>query len=286
LANSGNQRPTRSEEREAARQKARQLRDQNRRKDLRSKLALQVGVVSLALVILGGVGWAIVQAQRDASEQPVVGAVPENMTFNDGIKIGIGLQAFTFDKTPTPESADPIPAIQIYIDYQCPICQAFDVPNSAMLRSWVDTGAATLELHPISFLDRASLNEYSSRATNAAVCVANYEPDAFFDYHALLMENQPAESTEGMNDQELIALAETAGVSSGEFTSCVENKSFGDWIAESTQKALTEPIPDTTIQVTGTPTILVNGKQYTWNTAEELMSPDRFAAFVQSASAE
>ncbi len=286
MANSGNQRPTRSEEREAARQKARQLRDQNRRKDLRSKLALQVGVVSLALVILGGVGWAIVQAQRDASEQPVVGAVPENMTFNDGIKIGIGLQAFTFDKTPTPESADPIPAIQIYIDYQCPICQAFDVPNSAMLRSWVDTGAATLELHPISFLDRASLNEYSSRATNAAVCVANYEPDAFFDYHALLMENQPAESTEGMNDQELIALAETAGVSSGEFTSCVENKSFGDWIAESTQKALTEPIPDTTIQVTGTPTILVNGKQYTWNTAEELMSPDRFAAFVQSASAE
>lgn len=286
MANSGNQRPTRSEEREAARQKARQLRDKSRRKDQRSKLALQVGVVSLALVILGGVGWAIVQAQRDASEQPVVGSVPENMTFNDGIKIGIGLQAFTFDKTPTPESADPIPAIQIYVDYQCPICQAFEVPNSDMLRSWVDTGAATLELHPISFLDRASLNEYSSRSTNASVCVANYEPDAFFDYHALLMENQPAEGAEGMDDQELIALAATAGVSSSDFTSCVENKSFGDWIAEATQRALTEPIPDTTIQVTGTPTILVNGKQYTWTTAEELMSPDRFAAFVQSASAE
>lgn len=286
MSNSNNQRPTRSEEREAARQKARALREQNRKKDLRSRLALQVGVVSLVLVILGGVGWAIIQAQQEANNKPDVAAVPANMTFNDGIKIGIGLQAFTADKTPTPESGDPIPAIQMYVDYQCPICQAFDVPNSAMLRSWVDTGAATIEIHPISFLDKASLNAYSSRATNAAACVANYEPDYFFDYHALLMEKQPAEGTEGWTDEELVDFAAEVGVAGAEFESCIADKSFGDWIATATQKALTEPIPDTDIQVTGTPTILVNGKQYTWTTAEELMSPDRFAAFVQAASAE
>lgn len=286
MSNSNNQRPTRSEEREAARQKARQLRDQNRKKDQRSRLALQIGVVSLALVILGGVGWAVLQAQKEANEKPEVAAVPANMTFNDGIKIGIGLQAFTFDKTPTPESADPIPAIQIYVDYQCPICQAFDVPNSAMLRSWVDTGAATIEVHPLSFLDKASLNEYSSRAANAVACVANYEPDAYFDYHALLMENQPAEGTEGPTDEQLIEFAAEVGVSGAEFESCITDKAFGDWVALSTQEALTNPIPDTDIQVSGTPTILVNGKQYTWTTAEELMSPERFAAFVQAASAE
>lgn len=286
MSNSNNQRPSRSEEREAARQKARALREQNRKKDLRSRLALQVGVVSLVLVILGGVGWAIIQAQQEANNKPDVAAVPSNMTFNDGIKIGIGLQAFTADKTPTPESGDPIPAIQVYVDYQCPICQAFDVPNSAMLRSWVDTGAATIEIHPISFLDKASLNEYSSRAANAAACVANYEPDAYFDFHALLMEKQPAEGTEGWTDEDLVDFAAEVGVTGAEFESCVADKSFGDWVATITQEALTQPIPDTDIQVTGTPTILVNGKQYTWTTAEELMSPDRFAAFVQAASAE
>lgn len=286
MSNSNNQRPSRSEEREAARQKARALREQNRKKDLRSKLALQIGVVSLALAILGGVGWAIIQAQSEAANKPDVAAVPANMTFNDGIKIGIGLQAFTMDKTPTPGSEDPVPAIQIYVDYQCPICQAFDVPNSDMLRSWVDTGAATLEIHPISFLDKASLNAYSSRATNAAACVANYSPDSYFDYHALLMENQPAEGTEGPSDEQLIEFAAEVGVTGDDFASCVTDKSFGDWIEQTTQQALTEPIPDTDIQVTGTPTILVNGKRYTWTTAEELMSPDRFAAFVQAASAE
>jgi protein-disulfide isomerase len=155
-----------------------------------------------------------------------------------------------------------------------------------MLRSWVDTGAATIEIHPISFLDKASLNEYSSRAANAAACVANYEPDAYFDYHALLMEKQPAEGTEGPTDAQLIEFAAQVGVSGEEFEACVTEKSFGDWVANTTQEVLTQPIPETEIQVTGTPTILVNGKQYTWTTAEELMSPDRFAAFVQAASAE
>jgi len=47
---------------------------------------------------------------------------------------------------------------------------------------------------------------------------------------------------------------------------------------------LNEPHGGTT--VTGTPTILVNGNQYTWATGEDLVSAERFAQFVQSAVAE
>ncbi len=277
--------PTRSEQREAAREKAKALRNETQKKAKRNKLLFQVAVVLVALGIVGGVAAVIAIESANKAAAPVVDEVPANLTELGGIKMGIGLQAFTDQKTPTPEAGlDGVPEIVIYVDYQCPICQAFDVPNEAQMRSWVDTGAATLEIRPISFLDRASLNEYSSRATNAAMCVANFTPDSYFDFHSSLMLNQPEEGTEGPDDNQLFAWAEEAGAGSEEVKGCIQAKSFGDYIAQHTQTVLSEPQQGVT--VTGTPTILVNGNQYTWTTGEELVSPDLFAQFVQAATAE
>ena len=239
----------------------------------------------VALGIVGGVAALIAIENANQVAAPVVDEVPANLTAMGGVKMGIGLQAFTDEKTPTAEAgAEEIPAITVYVDYQCPICQAFDLPNSAQVRSWVDTGAATLEIRPISFLDRASLNEYSSRAANAAMCVANFEPDSYFDLHEILMINQPQEGTEGPDDDALFKAADEAGAGTEEVKGCIQAKSFGDYIEQHTQKVLSEPQEG--ISVTGTPTILVNGVQYTWATGEELVSAERFAQFVQSAMAE
>ncbi|MFM1951138.1 MAG: hypothetical protein RL418_825 [Actinomycetota bacterium] len=279
------QKPTRSEQREAAREKAKALRAQNEKKAKRSKLFFQLAVVLVALGIVGGVATVIAIESANKVAAPTVDETPKNLTEFGGVKMGIGLQAFTADKTPTPEAGlEGVPEIVIYVDYQCPICQAFDVPNEAQMRSWVDTGAATLEIRPISFLDRASLNEYSSRATNAAMCVANFAPDSYFDMHGLLMTNQPEEGTEGPDDDQLFAWASEAGADSDDVKGCIEAKSFGDYIEQHTQVVLSEAQQG--ISVTGTPTILVNGSQYTWATGEELLSPERFAQFVQSATAE
>ena len=282
---SQNPRPTRDQQREAAREKAKLLREQNKLKEKRSRLALQLGVAAAALAIVGGVAGVIWFEAQNRVAAPVVEDAPANLTENGGIKIGVGLQAFTDQKTPTPDGAGAVPEIVIYVDYQCPICQAFDVPNSAQLRSWVDTGAATVEIRPISFLDRASLNEYSSRAANAAACVANFAPDSYFDLHQILMEEQPAEGTEGHDDNKLFAFAEEAGADSTEIKGCIQNKSFNDWIEQNTERVLTTP-NEQGVQVSGTPTILVNGQQYSWAAGEELTSPERFAQFVQAASAE
>jgi protein-disulfide isomerase len=277
--------PTRSEQREAAREKAKALRNETQKKAKRNKLLFQVAVVLVALGIVGGVAAVIAIESANKAAAPVVDEVPANLTEFGGVKMGIGLQAFTDEKTPTPEAGlEGVPEIVIYVDYQCPICQAFDVPNEAQMRSWVDTGAATLEIRPISFLDRASLNEYSSRAANAAMCVANFAPDSYFDFHSELMHNQPEEGTEGPDDDALYGWASGVGAGSEEIKGCIQAKSFGDYIAQHTQTVLSEPQQGVT--VTGTPTILVNGNQYTWTTGEELVSPDLFAQFVQSATAE
>ena len=47
--------PSRSEQREAARNKARELREQSAKKEKRNKLVIQISVVLVALGIVGGV---------------------------------------------------------------------------------------------------------------------------------------------------------------------------------------------------------------------------------------
>ena len=280
-----NHKQTRSEQRDAARQKAKALREQNQKKAKRSKLVIQISVVLVALGIVGGVAAVIAIEAANRVAAPVVDDAPKNLSEFGGLKIGVGLQAFTADKTPTPEASETkAPEIIVYVDYQCPICQAFDLPNSAQIRSWVDTGAATLEIRPISFLDRASLNEYSSRAANAAFCVANFEPDSYFDMHSNLMINQPAEGQEGLDDNELFKVAEQSGAGTNEVKGCIQNKSFADYIEQHTQNVLNTPQQG--VSVTGTPTVLVNGNKFSWATGDELVSAEFFAQFVQTSSAE
>jgi protein-disulfide isomerase len=282
---SGTNKPTRSEQRDAARAKAREMREQHKKGEKRKRVAIQASIGAVVLGIVAIIGFAIVSGGDKVVAQPT------NMIFNDGIKIGANLEAFTSSSTPVPTTSPApaeVPNIVVYIDYQCPICQAFEVPNKSQIESWVSSGAATLELHPISFLDgRGSPNEYSSRAANATVCVAEHSPAQVFKFNSVLFENQPEEGTAGPDNKELIARTVEVGVTNADkIASCISSKSFGTWVADATDRALGQKIPGTDFQVDGTPFILVNGKQYTWETGEDLVSPARFAQFVQSVSAQ
>jgi protein-disulfide isomerase len=270
-------RPTRSEQREAARAKAKSLREQQQKGDKRKRVFIQLGIAISVIVAVGAVAFTIFSASTAST------AVPTNATYNDGVKVGAGLKVFTPTFTPTsPTGEEPIEII-IYVDYQCPICAIFELPNSQQIKNWVDTGAATVQMHALSFLDgRGSPNAFSSRAANAAVCLSEYSPDNFFDYNTRLFQAQPTEGAPGPENSDLISFAEEVGATNmNQVSSCINNKEFGNWIKDATERALTEPIPGTEIQISGTPSVFVNGEQYTWNTGEELASAARFAQFIQ-----
>jgi protein-disulfide isomerase len=270
-------RPTRSEQREAARAKAKALREQQQKGDKRKRLLIQLAIAASVIVGFGAVGITIFSASTQST------AIPTNATYNDGVKVGAGLKVFTPTFTPTsPTGEEPIEII-IYVDYQCPICAIFELPNSQQIQNWVETGAATVQMHALSFLDgRGSPNAFSSRAANAAICVSEYSPDNFFAYNTRLFQSQPTEGAAGPENRDLISFAEEVGATNLEqISSCINNKDFGNWIKDSTERALTRPIPGTDTQVSGTPAVFVNGKQYTWTTGEELASAARFAQFVQ-----
>ncbi|MBH0053469.1 thioredoxin domain-containing protein [Salinibacterium sp. SWN139] len=284
--NSGDGRLSKNERREAAREKARVQRDEQKKKDRRTKWILQ-GSVGLALVAIV----AVIALVLVNSNQPA-GPGPQNFA-SDGVQLSQG-----FIATPTAAleaDADPIPSvhdeesgvldIQIYVDYLCPICGAFEQTNGAYIESLVANGAATLEVHPITILDRLSLgSEYSSRAVNAVACVADTSPNDFYAYHSLLLSDgiQPEENTSGLSDVDLIELLDIAGVENTEvIAECINDESFKSWVSNSTARALSDPIPNSDVgAVTGTPTVLVNGIKYE-GAVDDLVS---FQAFVTQAA--
>ena len=270
------QKQTRSEQRDAARAKARELREAHKKSEKRRQLTIVAGVVSLVLGIGALIGWSVI------ANQPAPSLTPTNLIYDNGLRVGTGLKAFT--STVKPTTAD-VPVIKIYLDYQCPICQAFDVPNSSLIESKVSAGDWIIEYHPISFLDgRGSPNTYSSRAANAAICVSEYDPNKFATFNDLLYANQPAEQTAGPENDKLVAFTQQVGVNNADkVATCINEKSFGAWIKSSSDKALNEVVPGTSLKVDGTPFIVVNGQKYSWNTAADLGSPARFEQWVAAA---
>ena len=286
---------TRDQQREAARAKARELREKHQANEKRKKVSIQIGVVAAILAVVGVIVFAIsTSPSTQGGSEPTAVAI-----FNHGgIKIGAGLKAFTATSTPsaTPtSSASPsatpaaVPNIKVYLDYQCPFCQQFEAANTSQIRDWVSKGAATLEVHPISFLDGSSANHYSSRAANAAYCVAEKSPDTFFDYNAYLYANQPAEGSSGPDNSALYQdAANLHATNLPAIQKCINGNDYGKWIADNTTSLVTpgNTIPETKFQLKGTPFVLVNNQQYTYATPAEQNDPARFAQFVQTVSAQ
>jgi protein-disulfide isomerase len=274
---------SKNERREAAREKARVLREEQKKKERRNKALLQGGLIVVSLAIVAGIALVIFTSIRP----PAPG--PANM-LSDGIKIGQGFTAVTTaglqpDETPVPsETNDPdVIDLQVYLDYQCPICGEFEATNAEQIAAWVEAGAATVEYHPISILDRVSMGtKYSTRSANAAACVANYSPDSYFDYNAVLFANQPAENTTGLSDKQLSGFAkdvEAKALSS--ITKCINDQSFKSWVTAATTRATSGPIAGTDVaKVEGTPTVIINGKKYTGPVDDA----DAFAAAVATAA--
>lgn len=269
-------RPTRSEQREQARAKARELREQRAKGDKRKRLLISLGLtVGIIAVVAGVVAAVFAFSTTTNTNAENAKKVPANTTEFGGVLIGKGLLPTTSEKAKKGNQ------IVIYQDYQCPICKLFKDPNAGQIKSWVEKGLATVEYHPISFLDGQSLNNYSSRSTNAALCVANAQPGKFYDVNTALYANQPEENTAGPTDAQLKDTLKNAGVKiDPDMNSCIDQKRYAKYIENRTAEAFSQPAVTGKDIPRGTPYVLVNGNLYDWGgKAEDLVNPARFAQF-------
>ncbi|MCL9666027.1 DsbA family protein [Curtobacterium albidum] len=276
----GDARAARNERREAARQRAQRARAQQKRRQRGTRLGLQIG---LGAVLLAAV--AVVTLVLVDSVQPA-GPGPSTMS-QGGITIGQDLEPVDSASTPSPSAtgaSDPV-RITMYVDYLCDTCAQFEKANGDYIASLVDSGAATVDIHPVAVLtNRSQGTKYSLRAANAAACVADRSPGQFYAVNQALFARQPDQGTSGLTDAQLERLV--TGVDGVRDTAairdCIQDQTFAKWVDERTADVTGGDIPGSSLsEFPGPPLVLVNGKQY------ELTAPitnDDFRTFVVSAA--
>ena len=215
----------------------------------RRRNLLVVGAVVAVLVLIVGIAFAVNSLRDTTGETPA--ATPSGVDDSYAVVVGD-------ESAPT--------TITLFEDLQCPVCRAFQDATADQVDQAVADGKVRVEYRPIAILDRASTTEYSSRALNALMTVLDTNgPEEFVAYQRLLYENQPAEGSAGLTDDQLIELAVKAGADEDAVRGPIEDRVFQQWVENATEQASKDG-------VTGTPTVLINGKSTGDNPQESMQA--------------
>lgn len=199
------------------------------------------GITVIALII-GITVWSVTNARSSNTAGGAPGALvtPTRATDAGALRFG---------------KDDAKVTVAVYADFMCPYCGQFERANGASLDAAAEAGTIVLDIHPMSFLDAQSGGaEYSTRAANAFVTIAEADPAAALRFNQLLFANQPGEGTSGLSDDQLAAFATQAGASS-EVIASFAKRTFVPWITQITQQAFDSGVK-------GTPTVKLNGQVY------------------------
>ena len=210
----------------------------------RNLITIAIVVVVLALVAVGGYA---IQSTSDARAKENDVVTPKGATDDHGVE-------FTAEDAGGEPASDPVKVI-IYEDLQCPVCRAFEQASGAFLDEAVKNGDISIEYRLLTFLDRASPNQYSSRAGSAALCAfESGGGEAYKKATNLLWANQPQENSAGPEDAALVDTLDQAGVSGDTVEACVLKGKFIPGLEEATEASSDD-------RVTGTPWVVVDGKK-------------------------
>jgi protein-disulfide isomerase len=148
--------------------------------------------------------------------------------------------------------------IDVYEDYLCPSCERFEERYGNELTTALNEGRISVRFHSIAILDELSApTGYSTRAANAALC--SVPAGIFPRFHKRLFDDQPAEGSAGLSDDQLIALGSELGAQ-GDFAACVQGSTNVDAVKAETEKATNDPALQTQGRF-GTPTVAIGGQK-------------------------
>jgi len=164
--------------------------------------------------------------------------------------------------------------IDIFEDFQCPVCKLFEDPIGGYLNSLVTEKKAQVTYHPLSFLGDGTKDDESIAASNAAYCAV--DEDKFLDFHKALYDVQSQVENSGfLNSENLIKIGEKIGITSTSFADCVTNKSKLVNVVAATESM-------NRYGVRGTPTTFINGQ--VWERQSPGFDLTEFKAAVEAAA--
>lgn len=202
-----------------------------------------VGVLIIAVVAAGQLGGRVTGTLKDPGT-----AYPAALL--DGSTIG---------------KADARVTLEVYEDYQCPVCAKYSLSVEPVLVSqYVQAGTLRIVHHDIAILGRSGTDNESRLAAAGATC-ANAQ-GKYWAYAHWVYNNQDGENAGGFRRERLTAIAEAAGLEPSAFTSCLDAPATLQAVADITSKA-------TGLGINSTPTMYIAGQKIVGlKTAQELGS--------------
>jgi protein-disulfide isomerase len=213
-----------------------------RRRDLLIRIGLTAIVMLFAVVLVGYI--VISHNKKTSGAERSVRVTSSKLITKDG-------------------SHDPKAVVTFYEDFLCPACGNFERGFGPTVSKLIDSGAIAADYYMVGLLSRPQNDDYSSRAGNAAYCVADESIDAFRRFHtALYTANvQPSETaTTFPDDARLIELAREAGVV-GKVPDCIKAGKYTPMVAGLAAAT----------GIHATPTVRINGQDYQWSTPQALV---------------
>jgi protein-disulfide isomerase len=144
------------------------------------------------------------------------------------------------------------PVLEIFEDFQCPACKAFETTNGGNTKKLAALGNVRVVYRPFTLFTMEPLKSNSERAANAALCAP---ANKWIRYHDLLYKKQPAEGTVGFLNKDLIAWAGQVGITGDAFAACVNGNQKAAQAQQMTQYALNVG------KVKSTPNARLNGRE-------------------------
>ena len=144
------------------------------------------------------------------------------------------------------------PVLDVYEDFQCPVCDEFEKTNGASVQKLARQGQVRVIYHPFTiFLGEQPAQDNSVRAWAAAQCVP---AGSWMRYHNLLYSNQPGERTKnGFPISLLLALGAKIGLTSASFTHCVSSQTYAPQAVPFSEQVIKGGVD-------ATPTVKLNGR--------------------------
>ena len=225
---------TKEERRQERRQRAAEMRKQAKKKARRDKIVRVSALVSVIAVLVGLIGYIAVTAHNkkdsDGWTQAATQLTPKNFDEHG---------AFQVKSNNLKSSAT---RVDDFFDPLCPGCGAVHRASGDRMKELVKSGDIDLRLSPVSFLDEASTDKYSTRAINAFVTVAENTPERALEFLSALYRKdfQPQEGTQNysqkpVTDQALVEAAVGAGVPADVAKTIPEHR-YADWIKKTSEK--------------------------------------------------
>ena len=274
-------RQTKAQRREAARLKAKELREAEARRARRNTIARRSFIGAAGASVVGGLGY-LVYLGVDARKNPKSSKFPapnEGLATAKANQGGIPKQvlsdaSWTYGEGAALDTvAASAPVLDIYFDYSCSHCAQFEGLHTQEINQLLSDKKITLALHPCKLLGQ----EWTSVVMNAMGVVLDEAPAQSLSFHNAAFEifsqflqtkNQSNMTVEG-----LVAAAAKVNVPkevSAKFKAAVDADKYGKWVKLGDEAFKAR-------ELEGTPTVFFKGEKVDLN---KLQTPTSLTELV------